>query len=110
MAKQKVDPKAYMEQLKRELPPSDYEAIRQALKGFRGSKDSTALIDVVVDLLKRPGRHHLLSGFSIFLTKESSSHLRKCIRWESCVIQHLTLLKLNLVSIQKSLEGIQTEE
>jgi len=110
MAKQKVDPKAYMEQLKRELPPSDYEAIRQALKGFRGSKDSTALIDIIVDILKRPGRHHLLNGFSIFLTKDSSAHLRNCIRCGSCVIQHLMLLTLQLVSILKSLEGIQKEK
>ena len=78
--KKRVDPKAYMDQLKRELPGGAYEGIRAALKRYKAGKDSNALIDSVVDLLRQPGRHHLLSGFTIFLPKEGCAHFRKCIR------------------------------
>ena len=78
--KKRVDPKAYMDQLKRELPGQAYEGIRAALKQYKARKDSNALIDTVVDLLRQPGRHHLLSGFTIFLPKEGCAHFRKCIR------------------------------
>ena len=78
--KKKVDPKAYMDQLKRELPSEAYEEIRAALKQYRASKDSCALIDKVVILLRQPGRDHLLGDFIIFLPREGCEHLCNYIR------------------------------
>ena len=78
--KKRVDPKAYMDQLKQELPGGAYEGIRAALKQYKASKDSNALIDSVVDLLRQPGRQHLLSGFTVFLPKEGCAHFRMCLR------------------------------
>ena len=77
-----MDPKAYNDQLKAELPAEAYEAIRKALKAFKESKDSNALVDKVVDILKQPGRHHLLSSFSIFLPRDGCAHLRNCVRYD----------------------------
>lgn len=76
-----MDPKAYYEQLKRELPKQDHEVISKALKAFKETSDSNALVDKVVDVLRQPGRHHLLNGFSVFLPKDGCTHLRKCIRY-----------------------------
>ena len=69
-----------MDQLKAELPPEAYEVVRKALQAFRKSGESNALVDGVVDVLKQPGRLHLLSSFSIFLPKSGCAHLRNCIR------------------------------
>jgi hypothetical protein len=79
-AKRKADPKAYYEQLRRELPGEAWEVIKSALNAFRGTRDSNTLVDTVVDVLRQPGRLHLLSGFSVFLVKDGCAHLRKCIK------------------------------
>ena len=79
--KNKADPKAYNDQLKAELPAEAYEGVRKALKAFKEGRDSNALVDRVVDILKQPGRHHLLSGFSVFLPRNGCAHLRNCIRY-----------------------------
>ena len=86
-----MDPKAYNDQLKAELPAEAYEAVRKALKAFKESKDSNALVDKIVDILKQPGRHHLLSGFSIFLPRDGCAHLRNCIRciYRKMAVQHV---------------------
>ena len=75
-----------MDQLKAELPPEAYEVVRKALQVFRKSGESNALVDGVVDVLKQPGRLHLLSSFSIFLPKSGCAHLRNCIRCLSYVV------------------------
>ncbi len=75
-----------MDQLKAELPPEAFEEVRKALKAYKNSGDSNALVDGVVDVLKQPGRHHLLNSFNILLPKSSCAHLRNCIRCLSYVI------------------------
>ena len=69
-----------MDQLKAELPPEAFEAVKKALKAYKQSGDSNALVDGIVDVLKQPSRHHLLSSFSILLPKSGCAHLRNCIR------------------------------
>ena len=85
-AKKKGDPKAYYEQLRQELPGKAWEVIKRALNAFKGTRDSNALVDTVVDVLRQPGRLHLLSGFNVFLPKDGCVHLRKCIKYVSSVM------------------------
>lgn len=91
-SKKKANPKAYHEQLRRELPGEAWEAIKRALNAFKGTRDSNALVNTVVDVLRQPGRLHLLSGFSVFLPNDGCAHLRKCIKCvSSMMLSHVSL-------------------
>lgn len=50
------------------------------LKAYKSSKDSHALIDGVVAVLRPRDRRHLLPGFHMFIDKPSRPWFARCIR------------------------------
>ena len=55
--------------------------VKAALKAFRGQASSPLqLIDVMVSVLRVPGRHHLLPGFEQLLSSSQRKWLRKCLQ------------------------------
>jgi hypothetical protein len=70
----------YMKQLQEELSPDKYAAFTQMLKDYRMSKNSHALIDGAVELLRPKQYQHLLRGFHDWVPKADRNWLRMCIR------------------------------
>ncbi|CAL8466940.1 g6476 [Coccomyxa elongata] len=79
-AKEKAGPKEYLGQLRAGLPPEAYESVVALVKAYRSSKDSHALIDGVVAILRPRERRHLLPGFHMFIDKPSRPWFTRCIR------------------------------
>lgn len=73
----------YHGRLKAELPQEVYRNILALLKAYRKSKDSNALIDGVVDILRPKDRRHLLADFIIFVDKPEREWCARCIK---CVL------------------------
>ena len=54
--------------------------VKLALRTYRNSREGPlALIDAVVEVLRLPGRHHLLPGFAQLLSKQQRTWFRQCI-------------------------------
>lgn len=79
-AKKDASPKEYLSRLQTELPRDAYNSIVALLKAYRTSKDSNALIDGVVTVLRPKERRHLLPGFHIFIDKPNRPWFARCIR------------------------------
>lgn len=69
-----------MRKLQEELPPDKYRECVALLAAFRKSKDSHALINGTVQLLRPKQHQHLLVGFQDFIPKADRPWLHNCIR------------------------------
>ena len=66
-----------MRELKEDLPPFEYKALIATLQQFRrGTLGANAVVDRVVEVLRQPGRHHLLGGFEHFLPQDTLAQFR----------------------------------
>ena len=62
--------------------------VRQGLKDYKGGASSAQqLIDVVVSVLRQPGRQHLLPGFEQLLSRKQRAWLHTCLGCEqTCTV------------------------
>lgn len=55
--------------------------VRKALRSYRsGGEGPLGLIDSVVEVLRLPGRQHLLAGFTQMLSKPQRAWFRQCLK------------------------------
>ena len=53
--------------------------VLKELKTYRAKKDSMALMDAVLDVLRPPERQHLLAGFTYFIPKPERAWFAQCV-------------------------------
>ncbi|BDA40755.1 Regulator of telomere elongation helicase 1 [Coccomyxa sp. Obi] len=78
-AKEKATPLEYLSQLQAGLPREAYESVVALLKAYRSRKDSHALIDGIVAILRPTDRRHLLPRFEMFIDKPDRPWFTRCI-------------------------------
>ena len=76
--------KAYLLQLKEQLPGEKYQAVVAALKRYRSDSDREALVGAVVAALAAPQAAHLLPGLARFLPKGDRAPYSERIRRALC--------------------------
>lgn len=73
--------RAYLQELKGCLPGEAYRRVVAALQQYKRDGDREALVGEVVEVLKLPGRCHLLPGLARFLPRASQGTFLERVRW-----------------------------
>lgn len=72
--------KAYLGKLQAGLPAAAYQQLMKCLQQYRKDHDTLRVTDGVLEVLRLPGRRHLLLDFATFLRAQDRDWFCRCIK------------------------------